>query len=73
MSMLCVESGVNLVEQVEGRGIAHLNREDESESHQTLLSTTQLLHFLHLAAAFDERHPDSDSGEFVVIGSFLSG
>lgn len=72
VSMLSVESRVDLVEEVEGRRVAHLNWEDESECNETLLSTTQLLHLLHLAAALDERDSDSDSGELVVIVCFLS-
>ena len=66
MAVLDVERRVDLVEEVEGRRVALLYREDDRERDDALLTATQLLHLLHLASARREGHLDSDARQIVL-------
>ena len=54
--MLGVEGLVDLVKQVERGGVTLLDGKDQSQSHQRLLTSRQLLHLSHLTLLPCERH-----------------
>mmetsp|Transcript_13161 Transcript_13161/g.43399 ORF Transcript_13161/g.43399 Transcript_13161/m.43399 type:complete len:719 (+) Transcript_13161:1846-4002(+) len=58
-AVLLVERRVDLVKEVEGRGVAALDGEDEGERHHRLLPARELLHDLRVAAS--ERDADLDA------------
>lgn len=56
--MNCVQVRINLIEQVEGRGITALDGENERQRHHRLLPARQLIHALITDAGAGERHLD---------------
>ncbi|KAF3844148.1 hypothetical protein F7725_016196 [Dissostichus mawsoni] len=56
LPVLGVEGLVDLIEQVEGSGVAFLDGKDQGQSHQRLLTSRQLLHLSHLTLLPCERH-----------------
>jgi hypothetical protein len=68
--VLRVQRLVDLVKQIKRRWVALLYSEDQSQRHQRLLSSRQLVHLLHFRVGIRERHLDSYAAEVVRIGVF---
>ena len=56
LPVLRIQRLIDLVEQIERRRIALLDREDERQRHEGFLSAAQLLHVPHLSTVTTERH-----------------
>lgn len=54
--MLCVQGLVDLIKQVERSRVTLLDGKYQSQSHQRLLTSRQLLHLSHLALLPGEGH-----------------
>lgn len=67
LAMLRVQRLIDFVEQIERGRIALLDREDQSERDQGLLSSGQLVHFAHFGVGVGERDLDAYAGEVVRV------
>jgi hypothetical protein len=70
-AILRIEVGVDFVEEVEGRGIALLDREDECQCAERLLAARELGDALLLVVLGVEGHGDGDAGVFDDFAAFL--